>query len=249
MKFTTALVHLFLYGTGVFAVPTATVEKRAVTKCGTWDGIPSGTYTVWQNLWGKDSATSGSQCSTVNSFSGGSIAWSTSWTWAGGSYSVKSYANVEPTTFTVKKVSAISSIPSTWRWSYSGSNIVADVAYDLFTSSSAGGSNEYEIMIWLAALGGAGPISQSGSPISTPSIAGTSWKLYFGYNGSVKVYSFVASSQVTSFSGDLLGFLKYLQTNNGFPSSQYVKSIQAGTEPFTGSNAVLTTSAYSVTLN
>jgi xyloglucan-specific endo-beta-1,4-glucanase len=33
------------------------------------------------------------------------------------------------------------------------------VAYDLFTSSSPGGKEEFELMVWLAALGGAGPIS------------------------------------------------------------------------------------------
>lgn len=50
---------------------------------------------------------------------------------------------------------------STFDWTYSGSGITADVSYDLFTSSTASGSNEYEIMIWLAALGGAGPISST----------------------------------------------------------------------------------------
>lgn len=53
-------------------------------------------------------------------------------------------------------LSDISSMESTWDWTYTGSDIVADVAYDIFTSSTAGGSNEYEIMIWLAAIGGAG---------------------------------------------------------------------------------------------
>jgi xyloglucan-specific endo-beta-1,4-glucanase len=133
--------------------------------------------------------------------------------------------------------------------SYTGSNIIADVAYDLFTSSTATGSDEYEIMIWLAALGGAGPISSTGSPISTPTVAGVSWKLYYGLNGSMKVYSFVASSQVTSFSGDLKAFFTYLASSQGYPTSQYLVSVGAGTEPFTGSNAVLTVSAYSVVIN
>lgn len=48
---------------------------------------------------------------------------------------------------------------SSWSWSYDGSDVVADVAYDMFTSSTSGGSEEFEIMVWLAALGGAGPIS------------------------------------------------------------------------------------------
>jgi xyloglucan-specific endo-beta-1,4-glucanase len=127
--------------------------------------------------------------------------------------------------------------------------MVANVAYDLFTSSSASGSSEYEVMIWLAALGGAGPISSSGSPVATPTIAGVSWKLYEGWNGNMHVYSFVASSQVKSFSGDLKAFLTYLTSNFGMSSSQYLTSLGAGTEPFTGSNAVLTTTAYSAVVN
>ena len=131
-------------------------------------------------------------------------------------------------------------------YSYTGSNIVADVSYDMFTSSTATGSNEYEIMIWLAALGGAGPISATGSPIATPTIAGTTWNLSYGLNGATKVFSFVAQSEVMHFSADLKLFFNYLATYQDFTASQYLKSINSGTEPFTGSNAVLTTTAYSV---
>jgi xyloglucan-specific endo-beta-1,4-glucanase len=46
-----------------------------------------------------------------------------------------------------------------WTWSYTGSNMVANVAYDLFTSSSPSGKYEYEIMVWLAQYGGVKPIS------------------------------------------------------------------------------------------
>jgi hypothetical protein len=71
---------------------------------------------------------------------------------------------------------------SSWTWStsYSGS-IVADVAYDLFTSATSGGANAYEIMIWLANYN-AGPISYSygsnGQPTpvaSGVSLAGHTW--------------------------------------------------------------------------
>ena len=104
-------------------------------------------------------------------------------------------------------------------------------------------------MIWLAALGGAGPISATGSPIDTPTIAGSSWNLYYGLNGNMKVYSFVASSQITSFSGDLKDFYTYLTSKQGYSASQYITSIGAGTEPFIGTDAVMTTSAYSVVVN
>ncbi|KAI0543556.1 family 12 glycosyl hydrolase [Xylaria curta] len=229
------------------ATPTPTVDKRATTFCGQWDSVQTGSYIVYNNLWGQSSG-SGSQCTTVNGLSGNSVAWSTSWSWSGGQYNVKSYANAVVQT-SAKKISAISTIPTTWKYSYTGSNMVANVAYDLFTSSTASGSSEYEVMVWLAALGGAGPISSSGSPVATPNIAGVSWKLYDGYNGNMHVFSFVASSQVTSFSGDLKAFLSYLTSNQGMSTSQYVTSIGAGTEPFVGSNAVLTTTAYSISVS
>lgn len=131
--------------------------------------------------------------------------------------------------------------------SYSTSNIVADVAYDMFLSSSASGSEEYEIMVWLAALGGAGPISSTGSAIATTTINGVSWKLYEGKNGDMTVYSFVASSTTESFSGDMLEFFTYLIDNQGLSSSLYLTDVQAGTEPFTGT-ADLTVSSYSATV-
>ncbi|KUJ21836.1 concanavalin A-like lectin/glucanase [Mollisia scopiformis] len=248
MKFIQAFFPLAFAAVAV-AAPTATLDKRATTICGQWDSVATGTYTVYQDLWGESAATSGSQCTTVNSVSGTTLAWSTSWTWAGGSSSVKSYANAVVTQSTIKQISAITSIPSTWKWSYTGSSIVADVSYDMFTSSTATGSNEYEIMIWLAALGGAGPISSTGSAIATVTINSVSWNLFKGPNGSTTVYSFVAASEATSYSGDIKNFFTYLTTYQSFPSSQYLLSIGAGTEPFTGSSAVLTTSAYSTVVN
>ena len=112
---------------------------------------------------------------------------------------------------------------------------MADVSYDMFTSSTSGGSSDYEIMVWLAAIGGAGPISSTGSPVATGiSIDGVTFSLYSGYNGSTRVFSFVAASETYYFSGDILNFFKYLESNQGLSSSQYLTSIGAGTEPFTG---------------
>lgn len=120
------------------------------------------------------------------------------------------------------------------RNSCTGNSLVADVSLDIFTSSSATGSNEFEIMVWLAALGGAGPISSTGSAVATTTIAGTSFDLYSGPNGDTTVYSFVATNEVTDFSGDLMDIFSYLETNEGFEASQYITTLEAGTEPFTG---------------
>ncbi|KAG2172510.1 hypothetical protein INT44_002525 [Umbelopsis vinacea] len=255
---------LFMSAASLLAatVTAAPLEKRAAM-CGQWDSVVDGSYTIYQDLWGEGAATSGSQCTTVNSLSGSTLSWSTSWSWAGASSSVKSFANAA-LNFTPKQLSAIKSIPITWKWSYTGSNIVADVAFDMFTSSSATGSSQYEIMIWvcmlefdlvqngfnwLAALGGAGPISSTGSPIYTFTNAGVTWNLYSGPNGSTTVYSFVASSTVNSLSTDVLAFFTFLESKSLISSSQYLTNVQAGTEPFTGSNAVLSVSAYSAVVN
>lgn len=73
---------------------------------------------------------------------------------------------------------------STWKWSQSVSGsakLVASIAYDLFTSTTSGGANVNEIMIWLANFN-AGPISYNYNSDGTPkpvasnvSIAGVSW--------------------------------------------------------------------------
>ncbi|WYZ37059.1 hypothetical protein EsH8_II_000565 [Colletotrichum jinshuiense] len=243
MKFSTILAVLPL----ALATPTPTVEKRATTYCDQWGSATTGTYTVYNNLWGASSGT-GSQCTTLTGLSGSNLQWSTTWSWSGGQYNVKSYANAV-VSITKKALSAIGSIPSTWNWSYSGSGLVANVAYDLFTSSTASGSPQYEIMIWLGSLGGAGPISATGSTIATPTVAGRTWNLYKGVNGQMTVFSFVAPSNVQSFSGDLKAFITYLINSQGLPSSQILQSIGAGTEPFVGSNAKFTTTAYTASLS
>jgi xyloglucan-specific endo-beta-1,4-glucanase len=181
----------------------------------------------------------------VDGLSGSTLKWHTKWSWAGGPGHVKSYANVV-TKISQKALSSIKSLPSVWTWAYTGSNIIANVSYDLFTASTATGSAEYEIMIWLAAIGGAGPISATGSPIATVTLAGNSWKLYNGKNGQMNVFSFVAVNQVKSFKGDLMEFANYLIKSQGMPKTQILQSAGAGTEPFSGSSAVLTTSSYSL---
>jgi hypothetical protein len=118
--------------------------------------------------------------------------------------------------------------------SNTGNNVVADVAYDLWLAPSAGANNVYEIMIWLGSIGGAGPISEVGAPIDTPTILGTQWKLYKGPNGGTTVFSFVAASNIQSFEGDLKKFFDYLSSSQGVSQDMTLTSLGAGTEPFLG---------------
>ena len=84
--------------------------------CGQWDSEVSGPYTIYNNLWGQDSADSGEQCTTNTGLSDdGTLSWSTAWTWAGGPYSVKSYANVVVDSDHVP-LADVSSIQADWSW-------------------------------------------------------------------------------------------------------------------------------------
>lgn len=224
------------------AVSVATAQVSSFcTQYGTYS---SGSYSVNNNLWGED-AGSGSQCTDVNSISGSGVSWSTTWSWSGASSSVKSYANSD-LAFTKKLVSNIGSIPTSVQWNYDNTNINADVSYDLFTAADINHvtySGDYELMIWLARYGSIQPI---GSQIATATVAGQTWELWYGSNGSQKTYSFVASSPMTSFSTDIMQFFDYLTQQQGFPaSSQYLIDLQFGTEPFTGGPATLSVSNWS----
>lgn len=122
MKCTAQIASLVLAATSALAAPstipttTSHLEARS-SSCASyyeWDDSP---FTIYQNNWGASAATSGSQCTSVDSVSDSTAVWSTSWTWAGGSSSVKSYSNVGLMSIN-KQLSAISSIPSTWKWRY-----------------------------------------------------------------------------------------------------------------------------------
>jgi xyloglucan-specific endo-beta-1,4-glucanase len=128
MKFTHAVPLVF--SAAALAAPTSTIEERATNICGKspdvpstsqlilvgqWDSVPTGSYTVYQDLWNMNAGT-GSQCTTVNSILGSNLAWSTSWSWSGGQGQVKSYANAVVTQSAIKQVSAIKSIKTTWNW-------------------------------------------------------------------------------------------------------------------------------------
>ena len=62
------------------AVPTKTIQERGTTTyCGTWDSVQTGAYTVYNDLWGKSAAESGSQCFGVDGLSGSTLKWHTTY--------------------------------------------------------------------------------------------------------------------------------------------------------------------------
>ncbi|KAG2768997.1 hypothetical protein Pcac1_g19840 [Phytophthora cactorum] len=107
----------------------------------------------------------GTQCTGLDSVDDSNIAWHTSYRWKGSKLQVKLFANAA-LKFGKVPLSKVKSIPSTIKYDFkSKGKVVANVAYDLFTISTPDEDAEYEIMVWLAAIGGAGPISAMGMPI------------------------------------------------------------------------------------
>ncbi|KIM71225.1 glycoside hydrolase family 12 protein, partial [Piloderma croceum F 1598] len=167
---------------------------------------------------------------------------------------VKSFSNVQLNSGIGTQLSAISSMSSTWKWSQSSSGaIIADVAYDMFTSSSPNGTYEHEIMVWLASFNSQ-PISYnydaSGTAVAIMSnikIGKYTWNLYEGNNGYNMVWSFIPTDSriITNFKGDVNLFLNHLTSKKYIPSSQYLEKAQGGTEAILGS-AKFTTWVYSV---
>lgn len=159
MKLTSAALASAL-ATLAIASPTPVIKRAE--NCEQYGSVETGDYTIYNNLWGQAQATSGSQCFSVTGLADNVLSWATTWSWQGDT-SVKSYANAVLTSLvsSPKQISSILSMESEWSWTNEGSNVVADVAYDLFTSSTADGDEEFEIMIWCAALGNAGPISST----------------------------------------------------------------------------------------
>ncbi|PTB62604.1 glycoside hydrolase family 12 protein [Trichoderma citrinoviride] len=195
-------------------LPALLPAALAQTSCDQWATFSGNGYTVSNNLWGA-SAGSGFGCVTADSLNG-AASWHADWQWSGGQNNVKSYQNVQIDIPQKRTVNSIGSMPTTASWSYSGSDIRANVAYDLFTAANPNHvtySGDYELMIC--------------------------WTLYYGYNGAMQVYSFVAQTNTTSYSGDVKNFFNYLRDNKGYNAGgQYVLSYQFGTEPFTGSGTL-----------
>ncbi|KAF4321168.1 hypothetical protein BBO99_00004150 [Phytophthora kernoviae] len=227
----------------------ATTSASAQEFCGRDDLKVVSDYTVYNNLWGSDNDKTGKQCTQVDGNTGNEISWRTSFNWAGDTWQVKSFANAA-LKFNPVQLSSIASIPTKMEYTFTyDQGIISNVAYDLFTASSVGGKTENELMVWLAALGGAWPLTTTGKPIKSVTLGGVAFDLYQGWNNNTfsntKVYSYVAKKTTTSFNADLKKFFDALPADNTIAPTQYLTHVQSGAEPFIGKNAKLTVSKYS----
>ena len=62
----------------------------------------------------------------ISSLSGNTLSWDTTWTWKGGATNVKSYTNVQQNSYAKKQLGQYASMPTTWKWSYTGTDLSAN---------------------------------------------------------------------------------------------------------------------------
>ncbi len=250
---------------GCTATPQASLSNTAEimqeSQCEAFAEIPMGRYWLNNNLWGQEDGT-GTQCVEATSQDGETIGWRTDWEWEGDTHQVKSFVSsvlgwhwgwkAEDTGLPVQ-LSDATPVPSAWDYTVTTDGTAA-VTYDLWLHEVMDPDEEDdpadELMIWLSAEGGAGPL---GEQVTTVDVAGQSWDLYRGEvlddDGDHLwwVHSFVHTSGTNSFEADLSEFTDILVERDELSTDQYLTSVQAGVEVFSGTGE-LDTTAYRTTV-
>ncbi|MFC0028606.1 cellulose binding domain-containing protein [Micromonospora chaiyaphumensis] len=193
-----------------------------------------GKYVVQNNRWG----TSAQQCINVTSTGFAITRQDGVGNTSGAPVSYPSifvgchYTNCSPGTNLPIQVKNISSAPSSISYTYV-SGAVYDAAYDIWLDPTPkkDGVSQMEIMIWFNRQG---PIQPIGSVVGTASVAGRTWEVWRGSNGSNNVISYVAPSAIPSLSFDAMAFINDTKNRGAITSDWYLTSIQAGFEPWQG---------------
>jgi hypothetical protein len=192
-----------------------------------------GRYVVQNNRWG----TSAQQCINVTSTGFRIATQNGSSPTNGAPVSYPSvflgchYTNCSPGSTLPKQVSQIRNASSSISYRYAGGTYNASYDIWLDPTPKTNGVNQMEIMIWFNRQG---PIQPIGSAVGNTTIAGRSWQVWRGSNGSNNVISYVASSTINSWSFNVLDFVNDVRARGAITNSWYLTSIQAGFEPWNG---------------
>ncbi|TWD29340.1 cellulose binding domain-containing protein [Streptomyces sp. T12] len=232
------------------ALLTATAPAQAdTTVCEEFGStVIQGRYVVQNNRWG----TSAPQCVTAtdNGFrltrADGSVPTNGAPKSYPSVFNGCHYTNCSPGTALPARISGISSAPSSISYGYVD-NAVYNASYDIWLDPTprTDGVNRTEIMIWLNRVG---PIQPIGSQVGTATVAGRTWQVWSGGNGTNDVLSFVAPSAISSWSFDVMHFVRATVARGLAGSDWYLTSIQAGFEPWQN-GAGLAVNSFSSSVN
>ncbi|HEU4361871.1 MAG TPA: hypothetical protein VFR27_10205, partial [Mycobacterium sp.] len=152
------------------------------------------------------------------------------------------YGNCSPDSPLPLALSQIQTATSSIDYSFPQSGVY-DASYDIWLNPTAitTGVNQQEIMIW---FGHQGPIQPIGHEVGDQTIDGKAFAVWEGGNGQNQVVSYVADTPITSWNNfNILAFITNAETQEpNVTDSWYLTSIQAGYEPWTGSQGAAVTS-------
>lgn len=156
------------------------------------------------------------------------------------------YTNCSPGTNLPAQLGSIAGAPTSISYSYV-SGATYDAAYDIWLDHTPriDGVNRTEIMIWFNRVGSVQPV---GSQVGSATVAGRTWQVWSGNNGSNDVLTFVAPSTLSSWNFDVMDFARQAVARGLAQNNWYLTSIQAGFEPWQN-GAGLAVISFSSTVN
>ena len=244
-------------GKGDAAPPASSLKTQSITtECVNTQKIPIGaSYQLNNNIWGAGTNGAGSQCvwydnssqqwgcnASHTSGTGQNIkgypALVRGWLWFNSSGSI--WASSTDTSFPVQ-MSHLESFRSNWTMTVPTNGEKYNSSYDIWldNQSNPNYKAQYEVMIWLNYKGPAyngSDFTPFGTKVhSNITVAGSTWDIWTGYNGTNNVYSFRRTANTSSVSNlDVKAFLTYAQNDGFIQSSYYLLGIQAGWEIVAG---------------
>ncbi len=228
--FAALLTALAVVAALVTAAPPAQADTTICEQYGS--ATIQGRYVVQNNRWG----TSATQCVTTTDTgfrltqADGSVPTDGAPKSYPSVFNGCHYTNCSPGTELPARISGISTAPSSISYGFVG-DAVYNASYDIWLDPTprTDGVNRTEIMIWFNKVG---PIQPIGSQVGTATVGGRSWQVWSGSNGSNDVLSFVAPSAISSWSFDVMDFVRETVARGMAQNDWYLTSIQAGFEPW-----------------
>jgi hypothetical protein len=218
-------------GGGACANPEFTTSAQF----GMWNLSP---YFVANDMWNAG-AGNVSQTLSACSFSD----WNVTATASGGG-SVLTYPDSQLDVPNTPKISSLSSVTSTFADTNPSSGTYED-AYDIWLNGVADPSaGSDELMIWTNNHGQ----TPGGSPMATVTIGGQTWTAWKGNGGYM---AFVANSNVTSGTLNLLAFFQWIIAKGWVPADSTLNQVDYGVEICStdGASATFRFSNFSVNVN
>ncbi len=201
-------------------------------------------YVIQNNVWGSASAAQTIDY-TGTSFSVTSFSGNASTSGAPVSYPsiyVGTNGRASKNSPLPKQVSALSSVTTTWAWTGGSGNYNAafDVWFDSGTPAGGGTPTGGYLMVWFG-KGGA-PQPMGSVQWSNVTIGSKQWDVWNGKNGSVPCISYVAKSNLQSWSNfNMLDFIKDAVTKGVLQNSWNLTAVYAGFEIWSGGQGLKTT--------